>query len=160
MSTFILRNQGFFYTDEYFAPLGAFKQVFKKVFKTRAEAEQARAKYARRWLRQHPLHDFYFDDRKAVAAIVGYLKSQWPDLSVDDTLFDVSIPKKASDEQVDEILRLGGVEFVEVFEVQASKQPVAKKAKAKPAPVEEDEDDDEDGDGEEEDDTYWGPSFR
>lgn len=121
MPTFILRNQGFFYTDEYYAPGEVFKQVVKRTFETRAAAEQELAALVRRWVRSEPIGNYVFDDNAAVNAVFAYLRQEWPDtFAKHEWLFDAEIPDDATDEQVDEIVKRMGVTFAEVFEVDES----------------------------------------
>jgi hypothetical protein len=115
---FVIRNQGFFYTDEYFAPGEVFKRVVKKTFPTRAAAEKARTALVRNWVRAEPIGNYVFDDQKATAAIWKYLHAEWPGkFKGKEWLIDVEIPKAATDAQVDEIVKRMGVTFAEVFEV-------------------------------------------
>lgn len=142
---FVIRSQGFFYTDEYFAPSGAFKQLSKRVFDTRAEAQAACDAYARQWIRGERLGDFLFEDQAAIDDVLGYLHEHFPDEmeGVDRYgLIDAAIPKQASDAQVDEVLRRGKLEMAQVFEV------------SEPPP----EELDEGGEDDFEDELYYGPS--
>jgi hypothetical protein len=146
---FIIRNQGFFYTDEYFAPGEVFKQVVKKTFKTKAAAEKARLELVRKWVRSEPIGNYVFDDREATDAIWKYLRKQWPgSFDGKEWLMDVEIPEDATDEQVDEIVKRMGVTFAEVFEVEADEDA---------GEEDEDEDENEDEDGSYEDDLHFGP---
>lgn len=40
---YIIRSQGFFYTDEYFAPTGELVQVVRQTFATKAQASETRS---------------------------------------------------------------------------------------------------------------------
>ena len=146
MSTFIIRSQGFFYTDEYFAPGEVFKQVVKKRFSTKAAADKACAALVRKWVRSEPIGNYVFDDGEAIEAIEKYLRKEWPDAfsrRKDLFLGDVEIPAEATDQQVDAIVQRMGVVFAEVFEVDED---------------EDDGDDDDDDDEGYEDDLHFGPT--
>jgi hypothetical protein len=119
MSTFIIRSQGFFYTDEYYAPGEVFKQVVKKTYPTRTAADAACAALVRKWVRSEPLGNYVFDDAEALDKIFEYLRAQWPGEFESDTygLYETEIPKDATDKQVDEIVKRMGVTFAQVFEV-------------------------------------------
>ncbi len=152
MPTFIIRSQGFFYTDEYFAPGDVFKPVGKKKYPTKAAAEEARAALVRKWVRSEPLGNYVFDDKAATAAVLKYLQAEWPsDFDDKKWLWDVEIPKKATDKQVDELVKRMGVTFAEVFKVE--------EGAAEDADDDGDEDEDEEGEGEEGGvgDLYYGP---
>jgi len=156
MATFIIRNQGFFYTDEYFAPGEVFKKVVKKTFSTKAAAEKARAALVRKWVRSDTIGNYVFDDQVAVAAVWKYLRKEWPN-AFDGVkwLHDVEIPEDATDAQVDEIVKRMGVSFAEVFEVEeGSDEAVEPDA---PEPGTDDEEGSEDADGECED-LHFGPT--
>jgi hypothetical protein len=151
MSTFIIRNQGFFYTDEYFAPGEVFKQVVKKTFRTRAAAEKTCAALVRKWVRSEPIGNYVFDDRAATDAIWKYLRAEWPgDFDGKEWLSDVEIPEDATDEQVDAIVKRMSVTFAQVFEVEEDEVEAA------------DEDEGEDGAEDEEadyeDELHYGPN--
>lgn len=152
MSTFVIRNQGFFYTDEYFAPVGEYKQIVKRTFATREAAEEARKVYVRSWIRRHPMGDFFFDDRAAVEKVVALFRERWPaeheDLHGDD-LYEVLIPKEATDEEVDAILHVSGLELANVFELEPGELAAE--------PPQEDADDEDLEEDDPDDDVYWGP---
>jgi hypothetical protein len=116
---FIIRNQGFFYTDEYFDPTKTFKQVVKKTFKTKAEADKACAALARKWLRSETIGDYVFDMPEETAKLKTYLSAEWPDEPFDFKfgMYQVKIPNSATDQQLDEIITRRGVTFAQVFEV-------------------------------------------
>lgn len=156
MSTFVIRNQGFFYTDEYFAPVGEYKQIVKRTFATREAAEDARRAYVRGWIRQHPLGDFLFDDADAIEKVVAVLRARWAeDLGelTGDELYELTIPKGASDADVDAILEAAGLELAKVFEVGADEEVAEQEVQR-----DELESDEEEADFEEDDDEiYWGP---
>lgn len=121
MPTFIIRSQGFFYTDEYYAPGEVFRQVVKSTFETRAAAEEALAALVRRWVRSEPIGNYVFDDNAKVDAILEYLRKVWPEeFEGCNWLFDAKIPAAATDDQVDEIVKRMGVTFANVFEVDGS----------------------------------------
>lgn len=154
--TFIIRSQGFFYTDEYYAPGGALKQVVRETYKTKKEADAACAALIRQWLREEPIGNYLFDEEDRIQEVVDYMRSQWPD---DDIRWDyeLTIPDDATDQQVDEIVKRTEITFAQVFEVDGA-QPT----KADPA-EDEDDDDEEDGDDDEEgeypdDELHYGPS--
>jgi len=140
---FIIRNQGFFYTDEYFSAVGEFRQVVKATFASRAEAEAARAKLVRDWVRGFPIDDFISrcgseDDGCDVDAAYQYMKAQWPDYNPQDR---GPLPAAASDVQLDELVKISKIRFAEVYEVEQGSQAHA------------DEDDDD-----RVDDLYFGPT--
>jgi hypothetical protein len=173
VSIFVIRNQGFFYTDEYFAPVGEYKQIVKRTFTSHEAAEEARKAYVRSWIRQHPLGDFLFDDGAAIAKVVALFRASWPEAHGDlesDELYDLLIPKHASDDEVDAILEAAGLELAKVFEVRPGELVEAATHDADTDHLGEDdgadsdeelgEDFDEDFDedfGDPEDELYWGP---
>ncbi|HEY1549537.1 MAG TPA: hypothetical protein VGG28_17035 [Kofleriaceae bacterium] len=113
---FIVRSQGFFYTDEYYSPTTMFRAVIADEFKTRKAATEACAKLVRTWVRSEPLGNYLFDDHEPIDKVVEYIRDQWPDDDIEwDS--DLSIPDDASDAQVDEIVKRMGVVFAQVFEV-------------------------------------------
>ena len=147
MSTFIIRSQGFFYTDEYFAPGEVFKQVVKKTYPTKQAATKACAVLVRKWVRSEPIGNYVFDDRKVTAAVTKYLRAEWPGkFDKIDGLYEVQIPRTATDKQVDEVVALMEVTFAQVFKVEDGSTI-------------DDDDDDDDADGEDADDgdLYFGP---
>lgn len=160
---FIIRNQGFFYTDEYYAPVETFKQVVKKTFATKAAAEKACITMVRKWVRSEPIGNYVFDDTMAVKAISKYLVKTWPDEfdGADDFfLHEAEIPKAATDKQVDEIVKLMGVTFAEVFEVDEDEDEDEGEGEGG---VDDDDDDDENDDEEADPEEYdeelhYGPS--
>lgn len=160
MSTFIIRSQGFFYTDEYYAPGEVFKQVVKKTFSTKAAAETARAELVRKWVRLEPIGNYVFDDEKAIEAIVEYLRAEWPD-EFDGTewLHEVMIPDRATDKQVDEIVKRMAVTFAQVFEVDAADVEAELEAESDDDDADEPDDEDDDFDDEDfyDDELHYGP---
>lgn len=151
MSTFIIRSQGFFYTDEYYAPGEVFKQVVKQTFPTRQAAEAARAELVRRWVRSEPLANYLFDDDAAIDAVQAYLRTQWPgDFDSGHWLYDAEIPKDATDQQVDEIVKRMNITFAQVFEV--------KDGEAEAADDRDADDDAEFDDADFDDDLHFGPA--
>jgi hypothetical protein len=122
---FIIRSQGFFFTDEYYDPTKKFKQVVRKTFATKAEADAACAELAREWIKAEPIGEYVFDNEPVEQALKTYLVAEFPDESFDFKfgVRDVSVPRDATDEQVDEIIRLTGVTFAQVFEVKAADKP-------------------------------------
>ena len=166
MPTFIIRSQGFFYTDEYFAPGDVFKQVVKKTYPTKQAAEKARAALVRKWVRSDSIGNYVFDDQSAVAAVWAYLRKEWPDAFEGvQWLHDVEIPRDATDAQVDEIVQRMGVTFAQVFEVEEG--DIKDEDDEDDSDEDSDEDsedgDDEDGDDEDDeddedgDDLHYGP---
>ena len=120
MSTFIIRNQGFFYTDEYFEPCGQFRKMTGATFATRAEAEAACARHIRTWVRSLDLFDYLFDDEDTID-VVEYFRTTWPEYEGDaEWDRDFCIPDDATDAQVDEIVKRMKVTFAQVFEVSDS----------------------------------------
>jgi hypothetical protein len=84
-----------------------------------------------------PLANYVFDDHDVSAALVKYFRNTWPDDHGDSEWNDeLETPAKATDKQLDEIVKLMGVTFAQVFEV---------------------EDDEEDDEIEGEDDLHFGP---
>ena len=144
--TFIIRSQGFFYTDEYYAPSKVFK-AGKKTFATKAEAQKACAARVRKWVRSEPLGNYLFDDHKAIDAVLEYMRAQWPDEDIEWD-FELAIPKRATDAQVDEIVKRMDVEFAQVFDVDDVDDDETDK-------TDEDEDDEDEDAG---DDLHFGPS--
>ncbi len=162
MPTFIIRSQGFFYTDEYFAPGDVFKQVVKKTYPTKQAAEKARAALVRKWVRSDSIGNYVFDDESAVAAVWAYLRKEWPDAFEGvQWLHDVEIPRDATDAQVDEIVQRMGVTFAQVFEVEEGDEDGSDEDSEDGDGSEEDEDeedeDEEDEDEEDGDDLHYGP---
>lgn len=146
---FIIRSQGFFYTDEYYAPGGALKQVVRTTYETRAAANQACAALIRKWVREEPLGNYLFDDQGPIDAVVAYFREQWPEDHGDaDWDYEMTIPDDATDKQVDEIVKRMEITFAQVFEVEGDGEDAA-----------DDKDDDEvDDDEYPEDDLHYGPS--
>lgn len=172
MTTFVIRNQGFFYTDEYFAPVGEYKQIVKRTFSSREAAEEARKTYVRSWIRQHPLGDFLFDDGAAIARVVALFRARWPEAHGDlesDELYDLLIPKHATDDDVDAILEAAGLELAKVFEVRPGElveaathdaddeEDLGEDDGASDEDFEEDDELDDEDYGDPEDELYWGP---
>lgn len=121
MASYVIRNQGFFYTDEYFAPADVFKAVARRTYASREEAEAALVGHNRRWLRQVRLGNYLFDDREANTAVLAYLRETWPDAFGGATdVYDLgALPRHATDAQVDEVLRRSKIVPAVVFEVGA-----------------------------------------
>jgi hypothetical protein len=117
MSKYVIRSQGFFYTDEYYAPAKTFRRVGKKTFETKEAAEKAARTFARRWLREFTIGDFVFDDRNAVQAVRAYFAKVWPDIRLPEWLMDVKVPAHATDDEVDALIEAMNVTFVKVYEV-------------------------------------------
>lgn len=116
---FVIRNQGFFYTDEYYAPGNVFRQVAKKTFATKAAADAACAALSRDWIRSERLGDYVFDDAEAIKRIVDYFREAWPDEYGDvEWDYEMTVPEAATDAQVDAIVKRTGVTFAKVFEVE------------------------------------------
>ena len=122
---FIIRSQGFFYTDEYYDPTNTFKQVVRKTFTTRAEADEACAKLAREWIKSETIGSYVFDNKPVEQALQNYLTAEFPYDTFDFKfgVRDVEVPRDATDEQVDEIIRLACVTFAQVFEVRGADKP-------------------------------------
>jgi hypothetical protein len=164
MPTFIIRSQGFFYTDEYFAPGDVFKQVVKKTYPTKQAAEKARAALVRKWVRSDSIGNYVFDDQSAVAAVWAYLRKEWPDAFEGvQWLHDVEIPRDATDAQVDEIVQRMGVTFAQVFEVEEGDikdegdEDGSDEGDEDGDGSEEEDDEDEDEGDEDGDDLHYGP---
>jgi len=117
MSKYVIRSQGFFYTDEYFAPTEQFRRIGKKTFETKEAAEKAARAFSRKWLRELSVGDFVFDDREAVDAVRAYFAKVWPDVQLPEWLMDVKVPPHASDAQVDALIEAMNVTFVKVYEI-------------------------------------------
>ena len=118
---FVIRNQGYFYTDEYFAPDGGFQQVLKQAFDSREAADAANAKYCRGRMRAERLIDFLFDDPEASARVEEYLRAKFPDAYDYDANNwsyeqEATAPEEATDAQIDELIALSGIVFAKVFE--------------------------------------------
>lgn len=140
---FVIRNQGFFYTDEYYAAGEVFKNVARETFETKAAAESACAALIREWVRSEPLGNYLFDDGAAIANVLSYLRETWPeDLGDIEWEYELYIPEEATDHQVDEIVKRMNVTFAQVFEVEEDDQ---------------DDQDDEEEPADYEDDLYFGP---
>lgn len=115
---FVIRNQGFFYTDEYFAPADVFRKVLRSTFPTREAAEGELVKHCRKWIAKVRLADYLFDEVDEIRAVVAYLREQWPDEIRGDYLGDIGgVPEGATDEQLDTVLRLSRIVPARVFEV-------------------------------------------
>jgi len=147
---FIIRSQGFFYTDEYYAPGKTFKQVVKKTYETKAAANKACASLIRKWVRSEPLGNYLFDDGAAIDEVMKYLRAQWPEEHGDTEWdYELTIPEEATDKQVDEIVKRMDITFAQVFEVDEAE-----------GEDDEDEDDDEEADEDDmayDDDLHYGP---
>jgi hypothetical protein len=113
--TFIIRSQGFFYTDEYYAPSDVFRST-KTTYATKAEADNACAAFVRTWVRAEPLGNYLFDDHEPIDAVVNYMRTQWPDDDIEWD-YELAIPKRATDVEVDEIVKRMAVVFAQVFDV-------------------------------------------
>ena len=115
---YIIRSQGFFYTDEYFAPIGELVQVVRQTFATKAQAEEARARLVRKWVRSSPIDDFVSmcaeEGECDYDAARAYMAEQWPDY---DPTEREPLPSDATDQQIDELVKRSRVRFAEVFEV-------------------------------------------
>lgn len=115
---YIIRSQGFFYTDEYFAPTGELVQVVRQTFATKAQAEEARARLVRKWVRSSPIDDFVSmcaeEGECDYDAARAYMAEQWPDY---DPTEREPLPSNATDQQIDELVKRSRVRFAEVFEV-------------------------------------------
>lgn len=119
MARYVIRNQGFFYTDEYFAPADVFKAVARKTYASREEAEAALLVHNRQWLRHVRLANYLFDDREVNAAVLAYLRETWPEEFGDarDLYSLEGLPAEATDAEVDEVLRRSKIVPAVVFEV-------------------------------------------
>jgi hypothetical protein len=118
MSKYIIRSQGFFYTDEFWAPTKMFRRISKTTYATKAAAEEAVRVFARKWARSAPIGDFVFDDRAAVRAVEKYFRAHWPDVVIPEhRLYELEIPDEATDEEVDELIAHMNVTFAKVYEV-------------------------------------------
>ena len=142
---YVIRNQGFFYTDEYYAPGKTFKQVSKKTYGTKAAADNACAKLIRAWVRDEPLGNYLFDDGAAIDNVVKYMQSQFPDEGIEWD-YELTIPEEATDKQVDEIVKRMDVTFAQVFEVDGDADG-----------DDSDDDDDDDEDRNYDDELHYGP---
>ncbi len=115
---YIIRSQGFFYTDEYFAPTGELVQVVRQTFATKAQAEEARARLVRKWVRSSPIDDFVSmcaeEGECDYDAARAYMAEQWPDY---DPTEREPLPSNATDQQIDELVKRSRVRFAQVFEV-------------------------------------------
>lgn len=119
---FIIRNRGFFYTDEYYAPIdGVTSWVNREVFDTRQAAVAAVVEYHRKRLREGPLSYYIFDAPDVVRKLGAFLEKALPDeyggLDDDSWFYDFVAPDELTDEQLDEILEITGLVFAQVFEV-------------------------------------------
>jgi hypothetical protein len=113
---YIIRNRGFFYTDEYYSPEKTFRQVRKTVFATKEAADKACAAMVRRWVRHVRLDDFLWDQPEPIARVMEYLRAEFDYLELDYHR-DLEIPREATDEQVDEIVKRMGITFAEVHPI-------------------------------------------
>jgi hypothetical protein len=129
MSKYIIRSQGFFFTDEYWAPTKLFRRISKTTYATKAEAVDAARTFARKWARSAAIGDFVFDDRAAVKAVEKYFRAHWPDVVIPEhRLYDLEIPDEATDEEVDELIALMKVTFAKVYEVTSRDKDIADRA--------------------------------
>jgi len=117
MSKYVIRSQGFFYTDEYWSPTETFRRVGRATFETKKDADAAARELARKWLRVSTIGDFVFDDRKAEDAVRSYYQARWPDIELPRWLMDVRVPKHATDDEVDGLIVAMNVTFAKVYEV-------------------------------------------
>ncbi|MBO6935368.1 MAG: hypothetical protein JJ863_10335 [Deltaproteobacteria bacterium] len=122
---FVIRHQGFFYTDEFYAPGGVFKQIRGETFASREEAEATLKTRQRAWLRKATLQDYVFDERPVIEALAAYLREHFPD---DHHDADGSyawffrehprmLPEEATDKQIDALGAILGITFGQVFEL-------------------------------------------
>jgi hypothetical protein len=152
---FIIRSQGFFYTDEYYATGDTFKQVIKTTYETKAAATKACSALIRTWVRSEPIGNYVFDDDDAIEAIVAYFREQWPEEHGESSWdFELTIPEEATDKQVDEIVKRMDVTFAQVFEVDGDD---AEKVEGDEGD-DDDDDDDDDDEAYSDDDLHYGPT--
>ncbi len=133
---FVIRHQGFFYTDEFYAPGGVFKQIRGESFATREEAEATLKERQRQWLRKAALQDYVFDDLPAVRALGAYLREHFPDEygDVPDDHYGwfyeeypMSLPEEATDAQIDAIDAILGITFGQIYELAEGETPAPEK---------------------------------
>lgn len=142
MARFVIRSQGFFYTDEYYAPAGVERQTILKTFATRAEAESAARAHCRKWLREAPnLTDFVFDDSAATAALERLFAATWPERKFDE--YRLEMPGDATDPVVDAIAALLPTQLCSVYEVSAREEAADPDDGSPIATEDESEDEDE-----------------
>ncbi len=88
---------------------------------------------------------------QAIDSVVAYLRAEWPgelgEIGPFD-LLDVTIPRGATDAQIDEILKRGNLVLAQVFEV----------GEGGGEPSEEEVDEEDEMEGELDDELYYGPS--
>ena len=117
---FVIRSQGFFYTDEYYAPGAAWARVVRDVFDTREEAEKVRRQTDRARMKDVRPSDLFFDDPKAIARVTELIRARCGDVPAadPDAFYEAERwPEELSDEDLDAILDAGGLVLSQVVEV-------------------------------------------
>ena len=134
---FVIRHQGFFYTDEFYAPGGVFKQVRGESFATREEAEAALKARQREWLRKATLQDYVFDELPTIRALGAYLREHFPEEygHVPDDHYGwffrgrpMLLPEEMTDEQIDAVDAILQISFGKVFELAAGESAAPERA--------------------------------
>lgn len=119
---FIIRHSGFFYTDEYFAPIEISAWIDREVFATEAAAVAAVRELHRARLAAEPLSWYIFNEPKIVRELGEYLQEELPDVVGDELdahggwLDDLQLPE-LTDAQIDKVLEITELVFAQVFEV-------------------------------------------
>ncbi len=124
--SFVIRSQGFFYTDEYYAPAGAWARVFKESYETAEEAERERRALDRARLRGERPTDYVFDAPEKIEQIIAYLRGTFPaslgELTDNDFYQWHEWPEELEDKHFDALLGIIGIEFNIVVEWEESEQ--------------------------------------
>ena len=133
---FVIRHQGFFYTDEFYAPGGVFKQIRGESFATREEAEATLKSRQRQWLRQATLQDYVFDELPTIRALGAYLREHFPEEYGEVPKdhygwffeeYPMMLPDEATDDQIDAMNAILGITFGKVFELAEGETPTPEK---------------------------------
>jgi hypothetical protein len=113
------------FNDEYNAPVGHLRTMIRRVYATREEAEEVLERLHRDWLRDAPdvLQDqvWEMEDRSDLDALVQLLRQLSPD--EDFGQYDLTLPHTATDDQLDEIVRVGRISLAEIHEIQDQTPP-------------------------------------
>lgn len=124
---FVIRSQGFFYTDEYYAPGGAWARVVREVFDTRDAAEKVRREMDRARMKVIRPSDLFFDDPEAIERITKLICERCGDVDAGDRdwFYEAETwPEELSDADLDAILEGGGVVLSQVVEVDDPDEPM------------------------------------
>lgn len=117
---FVIRSQGFMYNDEYNEPSGHLLTLVRRIYATRDLAEEVLERLHREWLRNAPaLDDHLWGASDAdVAAVHALFQRLFPDEPIGDRR-ELAVPADATDDELDEIVRVAGVAVAEIHEIGA-----------------------------------------